>query len=92
MEKLDIKRHKRVIRVVETFFKKNPFILKIAGVNGFSLDVRGKLGAAGNSKKRHYAFSIGSVSFTSKNHKLSMLQTTIRTHTGVLGVTAYLSY
>jgi len=92
MEKLHISKHKKMCRAIKNTLKNYPVFLKSTGVKGFSLDIRGKLGVAGNAKKRHYHFYEGSLEFTTKNHGLMMYQTTVRTHTGVLGVTLYLSF
>lgn len=92
MEKLHLKKHRKLIKVVQNTLKNNIEFLNLLNVHGFTMDVRGKLGTTGNSKKKHYAFTVGTMSPTSKNHDMSMNQTTVRTSTGVLGVTITLSY
>ena len=92
MEKLHLKKHKRFLRIIHVLLRNNHQIFDFAEVNGFMMDVRGKLSLTGNAKKRHYAFTIGSIGHTSKNHDLSFNQTTVRTTTGVLGVNMTISY
>ena len=92
MELLHISKHKKMCRVFKQTLKNNPLFFKKTKTLGFSFDIRGKLGVTGNAKKRHYYFSEGTLSFTSKNHGLMMFQTTVRTYTGVLGITMFLSY
>lgn len=92
MERIHLKKHKKLIKIIHYAIKDNPIFIESTKTRGFSMDVRGKLGTTGNSKKKHYYFHIGAVSFTSKNHKLLFKQTTIRTSTGVLGVSVFLAY
>lgn len=92
MEKIHLKKHKKFIKVIHNIFKNNLELLKITNIIGISMDIRGKLASAGNSKKRHYSFQVGSTALTSKNHDLSLHQINIRTTTGVLGLTILLSY
>jgi len=92
MEKIHLKKHKKMIKVVHNTIKNNEFFLELSNLRGFSMDIRGKLGTAGNSKKKHYAFTIGSIAPTTKSHGLNLCQTTVRTSTGVLGVTILMSY
>lgn len=86
MEKLHLKKHKKFLRMIHTLMKNNLDFLNLTETKGFTMDVRGKLSTTGNSKKKHYIFTIGSMEYTSKNHDLSFNQTTIKTTTGVLGV------
>lgn len=61
-------------------------------IEGIKIDVRGKLSAGGNSKKRHYLIKLGGVSFSKKNTKISFSQNIVPTVTGVLGVELVLLY
>lgn len=92
MEKLPIHKHKKLSKLLKETLYKYPFFAKNADIAGFSFDIRGKLGVSGNAKKRHFFFYYGVISNTSKNHGMVMYQTTVRTYTGVLGVTMYLTY
>ena len=91
MEKLHIRKHKKLLKIIKYTLRDYKF-LSLLNAIGFMMDVRGKLGAAGNSKKKHYSFTVGHVSFTTKNHDLVLVQTTVRTSTGVLGVSMFLSH
>jgi hypothetical protein len=53
---------------------------------GFQFDIRGKIGVTGNAKKRHYMFSAGKFSNTTKKYKISIGKGVLRTATGVLGI------
>ena len=92
MEKIHLKKHRKMVKVVHSTIRNNLLFLELTGLKGFSMDVRGKLGTAGNSKKKHYAFTVGSIAPTTKSHGLNLYQTTVRTSTGVLGVTILMSY
>lgn len=92
MEKIHLKKHKRFLRILHILLRNNLQFFDLVEANGFMMDVRGKLSLTGNAKKRHYAFTVGSIGPTTKNHDLSFSQTTIRTTTGVLGVSMSLSY
>jgi ribosomal protein S3 len=71
------------------FFKifKNVFL-----ISGIKIDVRGKLSAGGNSKKRHYLIKLGGISFSKKKNKISFSQNIVPTVTGVLGIELVLVY
>ena len=92
MEKIHLKKHRKMVKVIHSTIRNNLLFLELTGVKGFSMDVRGKLGTAGNSKKKHYAFNVGSIAPTTKSHGLNLYQTTVRTSTGVLGITILMSY
>ena len=61
--------------------------LHFSNIKGISCDVRGKLGATGNAKKRHLAFTVGKISITEKKSPLYCYSNIIKTPTGVLGFT-----
>lgn len=92
MEKLELRKHKKIVKIIQSTLQKYEFFFKLTGVTGFYFDIRGKLGVSGNAKKRHYAFSVGLISSTQKSLKLKFCQTTIRTDTGVMGVNFLISY
>ena len=76
-------------KFLKEFFKlfKNTFLIK-----GLKIDVRGKVSAGGNSKKRHYLIKYGELSFSKKKNKISYAQNIARTPTGVLGLELLLVY
>ena len=67
IEASHFKKHKKILSIVFDIIKKNKIILLLTGVKGFSFDIRGKVGVAGNAKKRHVFFSLGKISTTSQN-------------------------
>ncbi len=69
-----------------------PSLSKQSGVVGFHFDIRGKVGVAGDSKKRHFAIRWGSPSFTSKKYKFSLKQGLVPSYTGVMGVTVLITH
>jgi len=88
MTRLDIGKHKHVIKLFQRFiidytdfFVFNNFLI------GLKFDIRGKVGVAGNSKKRHVLFTVGCTSFSRKSHRLEYQQGLVYTDTGVLGAT-----
>ncbi len=68
-EKSHFKKHKKIISILFHLIKQNPILFKLTPVKGFSFDIRGKVGASGNAKKRHVFFSFGKISTTSQNTK-----------------------
>ena len=63
------------------------FFIFSNNVKGFFFDIRGKVGVAGNAKKRHLSFNVGKFSKTTKCSKIEYQQQIVRTFTGALGVT-----
>lgn len=62
------------------------------GLKGFIFDIRGKVGVAGNAKRRHFVLKWGRYSFTEKNLRFTYKHGLIRTFTGVLGVTIIMTF
>lgn len=93
LESIPFKLHKSFLflfdKFLKSFFKlfKNVFLVK-----GLKVDLRGKVSAAGNSKKRHYLIKYGDYSFSKKKNKISYAQNIVRTPTGVLGLELVLVY
>ena len=92
MEKIHLKKHRKMIKVIFSTLKKNKKIfLQYSNSGGISIDIRGKLGVTGNAKKRHYAFTVGSVSITTKRKAMYYYFNTVRTDTGVLGLSYFMA-
>ena len=88
MTRLPINKHKRVVKLLRIFLTRyRRFFVDFLKIRGIKFDIRGKVGVAGNSKKRHYLFSTGDTSFSQKKHRLEYKQGLVYTNTGVLGVT-----
>ena len=93
VESLPFKNHKKFFTFFRNFFLKNERIfLNIFNIKGFFFDIRGKVGVAGNSKKRHFYFYIGKIDTSTKSTKVEQKLGIIKTHTGCLGTTFILSY
>lgn len=88
MEKINLKNHKKFLNLLKLVLTRyyNFFFLN-SDVLGVFFDIRGKLGVTGSAKKRHMKISSGTHSSTKKKNKISFSQSTVRTSTGVLGVT-----
>jgi hypothetical protein len=56
------------------------------GLRGVYLDFRGKVGVAGNSKKRHFLIKCGKTSSSNRLIKVHRNKGLVYTNTGVLGV------
>jgi hypothetical protein len=83
-----LRNHKKFLRVLKLLLLRYyNFFFKNTGVLGFFFDVRGKLGVSGNAKKRHLSIFSGLYSSTNKSLKINLLQSTVKTSTGLLGVT-----
>lgn len=92
-ERLHFKEHKKFFNTLKLILKKTKYIFfKVFKCNGLFLKVRGKLGVGGNLKKRKFIIKYGSFSFTKKRQKLLYNKSIIRTESGVLGMTLYLTY
>lgn len=91
MEKISFKQHRKMITIIYNAVRLYPDIFLVTtNTRGFSMDVRGKLGATGNAKKRHLAFTVGKITFTTKKYPLHTFNNTIETPTGVLGVSYFI--
>ena len=93
MEKTHFKNHKKFLNLFQSIILNysNAF-LEILKIEGFFFDIRGKVGVAGNSKKRHFFFKIGKISLSNKNVKIDHQKNVLKTNVGSLGVTMILSY
>jgi hypothetical protein len=74
------------------FLKNASIFLELFKLRGFFFDIRGKVGVAGNSKKRHFFFRIGKINLSKKVCRVDYQQNVVNTSFGVLGVTMVLSY
>lgn len=93
MEKTHLKNHKKFLNLLKAIMIKYSHIfLESFRLKGFFFDIRGKVGVAGNSKKRHFFFRIGKINLSKKDAKLDYQQNIVNTSFGVLGVTMILSY
>lgn len=55
-------------------------------IQGLKISLRGKISAAGNSRKRSILYRVGKTSHSTVNLRVVMEQATISTFTGVLGL------
>jgi hypothetical protein len=62
------------------------------GVKGFKIRLKGKISAAGNSRKRNIIFRSGKTSYASVNLKCLHTKSIIPTFTGVMGFQVWLFY
>ena len=93
IEKMTTKLHKKFFQFFKKFVTRDVFIFfKNCNFIGLRLEVSGKISVAGNAKTRKYTISAGAFSLTKKCIKLKYLTTQIRTITGVLGMSLFLSY
>lgn len=93
IENTNLKNHKKFISVLRNFILENESkIINFFNIKGIFFDIRGKVGVAGNSKKRHFSFYIGNIKYSSKCSKMDFQQGIIKTYTGCLGLTLILSY
>jgi hypothetical protein len=88
MERIQFRNHKKFLTVFKFILTTySEFFIYSNGVGGFFFDIRGKVGVAGNAKKRHFSFNEGKFSKTTKLSKFDYQQQIVRTFTGALGVT-----
>lgn len=93
MESIHFRYHKRFLSFFGNFIKKYGLVfINYLNVKGFFFDIRGKVGVAGNSKKRHLFFKVGTLKKSTKKSKINFNQNLVRTPVGVLGLTYILNY
>lgn len=93
MYRVGFLKHKKLISTFKQILSLNSdFFLKHNNVRGFFFDIRGKVGVTGNAMKRHLYFCVGDFSKTTKKYKFDYQFDIIKTHTGALGITMYLTY
>ena len=61
------------------------YIFKELGVKGLKIKLKGKISAAGNSRKRTILYRIGKTSNSQVALRTDYTKTTINTFTGVMG-------
>ena len=93
MNRISFLNHKKFLSSFKQILSNNSdFFIKNNNIRGFFFDIRGKVGVTGDSKKRHFSFYVGDFSKTTKKYKFDYQFDVVRTHTGALGITMYLSY
>jgi len=93
MNRISFLNHKKFISSFKQIVLNNSdFFIKNNNIRGFYFDIRGKVGVTGDAKKRHFSFYVGDFSKTSKKYKFDYQFDIVRTYTGALGITMYLSY
>lgn len=93
LERVPFKFHKNFLFLLNKFLKEFFYLFKnLFLVRGLKIDVRGKVSAGGNSKKRHYLIKYGELSFSKKKNRISYGQNIVQTPTGVLGLEFILVY
>jgi hypothetical protein len=93
MNRISFLNHKKFISAFKQIICNNSdFFVKNNNVGGFFFDIRGKVGVTGDAKKRHFSFYVGDFSKTTKKYKFDYQFDVVRTYTGALGITMYLSY
>lgn len=93
MNRISFLNHKKFISSFKQIIINNSdFFIKNNDISGFFFDIRGKVGVTGDAKKRHFSFYVGDFSKTVKKYKFDYQFDIVRTYTGALGITMYLSY
>jgi hypothetical protein len=93
MNRIQFKNHRKLLSVFRyMILHYGDFYLTQNKLKGFFFDIRGKVGVTGNAKKRHFSFSSGKFSKTTKNSRFDYQHSIIKTLTGALGVTMIIYY
>lgn len=93
MYRIGFLKHKKLISALKHIISINSdFFLYKNTVRGFFFDIRGKVGVTGNAMSRHMYFYVGDFTRTSKKYKFDYQFDIVKTHTGSLGITMYLTY
>ena len=81
------KLHKNIPYLMNVIFKQfSKKLFKQTNTSGIFFSLRGKISVTGDSKKRHVYVKYGKHSSSSKELKLSVSKSQIKTKTGVMGV------
>ena len=93
MERIQFEKHKKFLNILRfVLLRYSVLIMEDNGVKGFFIDIRGKVGVTGDSKKRNFYVSVGKHSKTTKNSKFDYQSGIVRTETGALGITMIMYY
>ena len=68
------------------------FLFKELKIKGLKIKLKGKISAAGNSRKRSIIYRVGKTSNSELNLKVDFTESTINTFTGVMGFRVWLFY
>ena len=74
------------------FFNYFQYVFKDIGIKGLKIRLKGKISAAGNSRKRTILYRIGNTSHSTTSLRVLNESTTINTFTGVMGFNVWLFY
>jgi hypothetical protein len=93
LERLHFKKHRKFLHNLKLLLKSlsSIFFYKFKCL-GLFIQIKGKIGLGGSSKKKKFVFKLGSFSFTKKSQKVNYVKDCIRTYSGVLGFELYLTY
>jgi len=87
LEKINIKLHKKILLGLKKLISDLYLpIFNFLGLRGLFLNIKGKLGVSGSSKKRRFFFCFGSHSITNRDLKIDIKSTSVWTFTGSLGL------
>lgn len=87
------KKHRRILSMLRYVFKLISSIMIRQGIiSGFKMLLAGKIGAAGSTKKKIWAYKIGRTNQSTKFYRLKHTVSNLWTRTGCLGLKLYLSY
>jgi hypothetical protein len=68
------------------------YVFADIGVKGLKIKLKGKISAAGNSRKRTILYRVGKTSHSETRVRVLSESTTINTFTGVMGLNVWLFY
>ena len=88
VELLFFKFHKNIPYLINIIFKNfHKRLFSQTSTKGVFFSLRGKISVTGDAKKRHTYVKYGKHSSSTKNLRLSLSKSQIKTKTGVMGVT-----
>lgn len=86
-------KHKKFFYYFKLIFKNLfPKLNNLFNVKGFYMDITGKISVSGDAQTRRYIITYGFSSFSSLTYKLAYTKFTVRTTTGILGLSLSISY
>jgi len=87
-----IKSQKKIFFFLKNLILRFSIFFKRLLIRGVFFDIRGKIGATGNSKKKRLFFKCRKHSLTNKRLRINFSNGVVRTTTGVLGVSTYIFF
>ena len=93
LERMNFIKHKKFFYFLKLILKQLfKYLNNYFNIKGIYLDITGKISVSGDARTRRYILTYGYLGFSNVKCKLNFTKFTVRTQTGLLGLTLALSY